>query len=99
MADSFRCPSCSTVLTVTAPEPDPPARTQVDLMQLLALTGVQTVVSVARHLFSCEQPSRAQRERARRALDALVDAGLAVRHPGRYSKDPVQYRPIASVLA
>lgn len=60
---------------------------RVDLVELLAVTKVQTADSAARQLFGAEKPSAAQRERARRRLDGLCSQGLAVKRPGRPGGD------------
>ena len=49
--------------------------TRVDLLELLALTKVQTPMSAARQLFGVEKPTRAEVERARRRLEHLVAGG------------------------
>lgn len=56
---------------------------RVDLLELLAITGVQTAASAATALFECEKPSRAQTMKATRQLDRLVRSGLAWSEPGR----------------
>lgn len=56
---------------------------RVDLLELLALSGVQTAASAATALYETERPNRAQTEKARRQLDRLVKAGLAYTSPGR----------------
>lgn len=55
----------------------------VDLLELLAVTTVQTAFTAAQQLFSVEKPSKAQQEKARRRLDALVDQRMAEKRPGR----------------
>jgi hypothetical protein len=56
---------------------------RVDLLERLAVTGVQTASSAATLLYETEKPSRAQIETARRRLDRLVRDGLAYTTPGR----------------
>ncbi len=56
---------------------------RVDLLELLALTKVQTPLSAARQLFGVEKPTRAEVERARRRLEHLVAGGKAVKRAGR----------------
>jgi replicative DNA helicase len=56
---------------------------KVDLLELLALTRVQTALSAARQLYGSEKPSKAEVERARRRLEQLVDGGKAVKRAGR----------------
>jgi hypothetical protein len=60
---------------------------RVDLLELLAVTQIQTAESAARQLFSVEKPSAAQKEKARRRLEALCVQGTAVRRPGRPGGD------------
>jgi replicative DNA helicase len=55
----------------------------VDLLELLALTRVQTPNSAARQLYGSEKPTRAEVERARRRLEQLVECGQAVKRAGR----------------
>jgi hypothetical protein len=66
---------------------------RVDVLDLLARTGVQTAESLARALYEAEKPSRAQQEKARRHLDRLVRAGLAVTEPGRRGGEATHYHP------
>lgn len=69
---------------------------RVDPLEVLARTGVQTAESLARALFETEKPSRAQQEKARRQLERLVRAGLAVAEPGRRGgaeSSPTRYHP------
>jgi len=56
---------------------------RVDVLELLAVTQVQTAASAATAIFESERPTRSQIERARRQLDALVKRGLAYTTPGR----------------
>lgn len=56
---------------------------RVDLLELLAMTQVQTAASTARALYETETPSRAQAEKARRLLEGLVRKGLAYTTPGK----------------
>jgi hypothetical protein len=56
---------------------------RVDLLDLLARTGIQTAASAATALYESERPSRAQVEKARRALERLERGGLAWSEPGR----------------
>jgi replicative DNA helicase len=56
---------------------------RVDLLELLAVTRVQTALSAATALYEKERPSRAEVEKARRQLERLVTAGLAYTSPGR----------------
>jgi len=56
---------------------------RVDLLELLALTTVQTALSAAQKMYETEKPNRAQVERARRQLDKLVGTGFATSSPGR----------------
>lgn len=56
---------------------------RVDLLELLALTRVQTPVSAARQLYGAEKPTRAEVERARRRLETLVAGGQAEKRAGR----------------
>ena len=56
---------------------------RVDLLELLAVTKVQTALTAAQQLFGIEKPSRAQQEKARRRLDVLVEARQAEKRPGR----------------
>jgi hypothetical protein len=56
---------------------------RVDLLELLALTRVQTPHSAARQLYGTEKPTRAEVERARRRLEQLVGAGQAEKRAGR----------------
>lgn len=56
---------------------------RVDLLELLAVTKVQTALTAAQQLFGVDKPSRAQQERARRRLDALADTRQAEKRPGR----------------
>jgi hypothetical protein len=56
---------------------------RVDLLDLLARTGIQTASSAATALYETERPSRAQVEKARRALERLERGGLAWSEPGR----------------
>lgn len=60
---------------------------RVDLVELLAVTKVQTAETAARQLFAVEKPSRAQVEKARRRLEALCGQGLATKRPGRPGGD------------
>jgi replicative DNA helicase len=60
---------------------------RVDPLELLAVTGVQTAVSLATAIFETEKPNRSQVERARRQLDKLVTAGRAYTAPGRIGGD------------
>jgi hypothetical protein len=60
---------------------------RVDLLELLAITKVQTAESAARQLFGVEKPSKAQTEKARRRLEALCSGGMAVKRPGRAGGD------------
>jgi hypothetical protein len=57
--------------------------TRVDLLELLALTKVQTPLSAARQLFGTEKPTRAEVERARRRLEHLVAGGKVEKRAGR----------------
>jgi hypothetical protein len=57
--------------------------TRVDLLELLALTGVQTALSAARTLYGTERPTRPEVERARRRLEHLVAGGKAGKRAGR----------------
>lgn len=66
---------------------------EVDALELLAVTGVQTAASLASAVFATEHPTRAQIERARRQLDQLVEHGLArIGEPGPRS-GAVRYHP------
>ena len=56
---------------------------RVDLLELLALTSVQTPLSAARALYGTEKPTRAEVERARRRLEQLVSGGKAGKRAGR----------------
>jgi hypothetical protein len=56
---------------------------RVDLLELLAVTQVQTALSAAQRMYETEKPNRAQVERARRSLEQLVRRGLATTTPGR----------------
>lgn len=56
---------------------------RVDLLDLLARTGIQTASSAACALYESERPSRAQIEKARRTLERLERNGLAWSEPGR----------------
>ena len=56
---------------------------RVDLLELLALTRVQTPQSAARQLYGTEKPTRAEVERARRRLEQLVAGGRAGKRAGR----------------
>lgn len=56
---------------------------RVDLLELLALTSVQTAVSAARALYGTEKPTRPEVERARRRLEQLVAGGRAGKRAGR----------------
>ena len=56
---------------------------RVDLLERLAITQVMTTLSAAQLMYETEKPNRAQVERARRQLDALVRRGLATTTPGR----------------
>lgn len=56
---------------------------RVDVLELLAVTQVQTASSLATAIFETERPNRSQIERARRQLDKLVTSGLAYTTPGR----------------
>jgi len=56
---------------------------RVDVLELLAVTQVQTASSLATAIFETERPNRSQIERARRQLDKLVSSGLAYTTPGR----------------
>jgi len=60
---------------------------RVDLLELLAVTKIQTAESAARQLFSTETPTAAQREKARRRLEKLCEAGQAWSEPGRPGGD------------
>jgi hypothetical protein len=55
---------------------------RVDLLELVAITRVQTARSAACQLFDTDKPKPAETERARRKLDALVAAGKAHKRPG-----------------
>jgi hypothetical protein len=55
---------------------------RVDLLELLAITRVQTARTAACQLFDTDKPKPAETERARRKLDALVAAGKAHKRPG-----------------
>lgn len=57
--------------------------TRVDLLELLALTRVQTPLSAARQLYGADKPTRAEVERARRRLENLVAAGQVGKRAGR----------------
>ena len=52
---------------------------RVDLLELCAITRVQTPRTAAQQLFDCEKPKPAELERARRKLEQLVKAGKLVR--------------------
>lgn len=58
-------------------------QTRVDLLELLAVTQVQTALSAAQRMYETEKPTRANVERARRQLEQLVRRGLATTTPGR----------------
>jgi hypothetical protein len=55
---------------------------RVDLLELLAITRVQTARTAACQLFDTDKPKPAETERARQKLDALVAAGKAHKRPG-----------------
>ena len=67
---------------------------RVELLELLAVTRVQTARSAAVALFSTDKPSAAVLERARRKLEQLVRDGKAQRRTGR---DGTQYVPLADL--
>jgi hypothetical protein len=69
---------------------------RVELLELLAITKVQTARSAAAALFSTEKPTRAELERARRKLEQLVRDGKAQRR----QKDggEWQYVPLADLV-
>ncbi len=73
--------------------------TRVDLLELLALTKVQTPLSAARQLYGVEKPTRAEVERARRRLEHLVQGGKAEKRAGRAGGtdggSEAQYVPVA----
>jgi hypothetical protein len=73
---------------------------RMDLLELLALTKVQTALSAARQLYGVDKPSRADVERARRRLEQLVAGGKVGKRAGR-SGGPdggmeAQYVPLAT---
>jgi hypothetical protein len=61
---------------------------QIDPLELLAITGVQTARSLAVALSGSEKPSRADIERARRKLERMVVEGKATRRPPRDTQPP-----------
>jgi hypothetical protein len=65
---------------------------RVDLLELLAITRVQTVRTAAGVLFATDKPKPAEMERARRKLEALVAAGKAHKRPG--GKGETTYHPL-----
>lgn len=68
---------------------------RVELLELLAITKVQTARSAAVALFAVEKPSTAETERARRKLEQLVRDGKAAKRP---TKDGAwQYVPAADL--
>jgi replicative DNA helicase len=56
---------------------------RVDLLELLAMTTVQTATTAAQRLYATEKPTRGEKEKARRQLEALVAGGKATKRPGR----------------
>lgn len=92
---SFRCPSCSTVLSVTAPpEPEPapivPLRDRV--LVTLRERGPHTNPALASVLFGADRPTPVHRERIRRALVALLDDGLVTRERGQFTRHAALWR-------
>jgi hypothetical protein len=74
---------------------------RVDLLTLLAVTGVQTVSSAARALFTTEKPTTAEKERARRRLEGLVTGGKAQKRQtqqGEWQYQPLVTRDLGDVL-
>jgi len=68
---------------------------RVNLLELLAITRVQTPRSAACQLFDTEKPKPAEVERARRALEKLVDTGRAVKRAGMEGGRPeTTYHPL-----
>jgi hypothetical protein len=83
---TVECPTCHRSLNDTTPRPVLPRDAQVpqvDLLELLELTRVQTPRSAARYMYSTAEPTRAETERARRRLEHLVTQGEAQRRDGR----------------
>jgi len=68
---------------------------RVNLLELLAITRVQTPRSAACQLFDTEKPKPAEVERARRALEKLVTDGRAVKRAGTTGDRPeTTYHPL-----
>jgi hypothetical protein len=69
---------------------------RVELLELLAITGVQTARSAAAALYATEKPTAAETERARRKLEQLVRDGKAARRQGK-DAGAWQYVPAADL--
>jgi hypothetical protein len=65
---------------------------RVDLLELLAVTRVQTARTAACQLFGTDKPKTAETERARRKLEQLVAAGKAHKRSG--STGESTYHPL-----
>lgn len=76
---------------------------RVDLLELLAVTQVQTANSAAVALYESEKPSRAQVEKARRQLEGLVRRGLAYTTAGKpggsEGSTATKYHPLTRPLS
>jgi hypothetical protein len=70
---------------------------RVELLELLAITKVQTARSAAAALYATEKPTAAEVERARRKLEQLVRDGKAARRAGKDS-GVWQYVPAADLV-
>lgn len=91
------CPTCHRSLSEPPSHVSPYARPQVDLLELLRLTKVQTARSAATHLYATPKPNRAEVERARRRLEQLVAADQVVVERGADTSTSVPgdlYRPV-----
>jgi hypothetical protein len=67
---------------------------RVDLVELLAITSVQTPRTAACQLFDTDKPKPAELERARRRLEQLVEAGRAMKRAG--GRGETTYHPLTA---
>ena len=67
---------------------------RVDLLELVAITQVQTSRSAACQLFDTDKPKPAETERARRALEKLVSAGKL--HKRLNGAGDITYHPLTA---
>jgi hypothetical protein len=69
---------------------------RVNLLELLAITGVQTPRSAACQLFDTDKPKPAETERARRQLEKLVESGRAIKRAGHGERPEHTYHPLTA---